>query len=75
MNLTPRVQWAQDVQGISPQPAGPFREGRKAISFGLRATYLEQWEADVAYTNFFGAGKYNLLSDRDFVSATLKFSF
>jgi Protein of unknown function (DUF1302) len=75
VNLSPRIQWAQDVQGISPQPAGPFREGRKAISFGLRATYLEEWEADVAYTNFFGAGKYNLLSDRDFVSATLKYSF
>lgn len=75
VNLSPRIQWAHDVQGISPQPAGPFREGRKAISFGLRATYLEEWEADISYTNFFGAGKYNLLSDRDFVSATLKYSF
>ena len=75
VNLSPRIQWAQDVQGISPQPAGPFREGRKAISVGLKATYLEEWEADISYTNFFGAGKYNLLSDRDFVSATVKFSF
>ncbi len=75
VNLSPRIQWAHDVQGISPQPAGPFREGRKAISIGLKATYLEKWEADIAYTNFFGAGKYNLLNDRDFFSATIKYSF
>ena len=75
INLSPRIQWAHDVQGISPQPAGPFREGRKAISVGLKATYLEEWEMDVSYTSFFGAGRYNLLNDRDFFSATLKYSF
>ena len=75
VNLFPRIQWAHDVQGISPQPAGPFREGRKAVSIGLKATYLEEWEADISYTNFFGAGKYNLLNDRDFFAATIKYSF
>jgi hypothetical protein len=75
VNLSPRIQWAHDVQGISPQPAGPFREGRKAISVGLKATYLQEWEADVSYTNFFGAGRYNLLNDRDFFALTVKYSF
>jgi hypothetical protein len=75
VNLAPRIQWAHDVQGISPQPAGPFREGRKAVSIGLKATYLQEWELDLAYTDFFGAGKYNLLNDRDFFSATIKYSF
>lgn len=75
INLSPRIQWAHDVQGISPQPAGPFREGRKAVSIGLKATYLEEWEADISYTSFFGAGRYNLLNDRDFLSATVKYSF
>ena len=75
INLSPRLQWAHDVQGISPQPAGPFRAGRKAISIGLKATYLEKWEGDLSYTNFYGAGKYNLLSDRDFFSVTIKYSF
>ncbi len=75
INLSPRIQWAHDVEGISPQPAGPFREGRKAISVGLKATYLQEWELDLAYTDFFGAGKYNLLNDRDFFSAILKYSF
>ena len=63
------------MDGISPQPAGPFREGRKAISVGLTATYLEEWEADISYTDFFGAGRYNLLNDRDFFEVTLKYSF
>ncbi len=75
VNLSPRLQWAHDVQGISPQPAGPFREGRKAVSVGLKATYLQEWEADIAFTSFFGAGKYNLLNDRDFFTATIKYSF
>ena len=30
---------------------------------------------DVSYTDFFGAGRYNLINDRDFVAANLKFSF
>jgi hypothetical protein len=29
----------------------------------------------VDYTNFGGAGQYNLLNDRDFISASIKFSF
>jgi hypothetical protein len=75
VDLSPRIQWAHDVQGISPQPAGPFREGRKAVSVGLKATYLQKWEGDISYTTFFGAGRYNLLNDRDFFSATIKYSF
>jgi hypothetical protein len=75
VDLSPRIQWAHDVQGISPQPAGPFREGRKAVSIGLKATFLQKWEGDISYTTFFGAGRYNLLNDRDFFSATIKYSF
>ena len=75
MNLTPRLQYAWDFHGNSPQPAGPFLEGRMAINVGLTATYLQSWEADLGYTNFFGAGKQNLLNDRDFVSLTVKYSF
>ena len=56
-----------------------YREGiienRKAITIGVTATYLSAWSVDVSYTNFFGAGKYNLLNDRDFFSATIKYSF
>jgi len=29
----------------------------------------------VSYTQFGGAGQYNLLNDRDFVAASIKYSF
>ena len=73
-NLLPRLQWQHDVDGISPSPGGPFLEDRTAISVGLRATYLQQWEIDVSWTAFLGAGRHNLSNDRDFVAATLKYS-
>ena len=48
-------------------------EGRTALTLGLRADYLSRWEADIGYTRY--AGKGNELSDRDFISASVKYSF
>ena len=75
VNLSPRVQLQHDVNGTSPGPGGPFVEGRYAVTLGLGASYLDRWQADLSYTRFAGAGRYNLLHDRDFVSATVKYSF
>jgi len=41
------------------------------VSASLRA----KTELTVDYTNFGGAGQYNLLNDRDFISASVKYSF
>lgn len=73
--VSPRVEWQHDVDGISPGPGGPFLEGRKAVSIGVRATIRESWEADLSWTGFFGAGRYNTINDRDFIAGTLKFTF
>jgi hypothetical protein len=75
VNLSPRVAWKHDVSGNSPGPGGNFLEHRKAISFGLNATYQNSWSTDVSYTNFFGAGRHNLVNDRDFISFNVKYSF
>jgi hypothetical protein len=75
VNMVPRFSFAQDVSGISPGPAGNFLEGRKALTLGLGFQYRIKWEFDVSYTSFFGAGRYNLLNDRDFVAATIKYTF
>ncbi|MEN8128637.1 MAG: DUF1302 domain-containing protein [Pseudomonadota bacterium] len=75
INLLPRLAWRHDVNGISPGPGENFLEGRKAVSVGLAATYLNTWRADVAYTNYFGAGDFNLINDRDLVAASLSYSF
>jgi hypothetical protein len=75
VNVSPRLQWQHDVGGVSPGPGGPFLQGRKAVSVGVSATYLQSWVADVSWTGFFGAGRYNLINDRDFWAASLKYSF
>ena len=73
VNLYPYTQFLHDVSGNSPAPSGPFVEGRTALTLGVRADYLSRWEADIGYTRF--AGKGNELSDRDFISASVKYSF
>ncbi len=75
VNLVPRFSFAHDVSGISPGPGGNFIEGRKALTVGLGFNYQISWEWDLSYTRFFGAGRYNLLNDRDFLAANLKYSF
>jgi hypothetical protein len=75
VTLSPRVAWAHDVDGNSPTPGGNFLEHRKAVTVGLEAGYQNSWSADLSYTDFFGAGRYNLSNDRDFVSFNIKYSF
>jgi hypothetical protein len=75
VNLQPRISWRHDVNGNSPGPGGNFIEGNKAVSVGLGAEYLNEWDADLSYISFFGAGTQNLLYDRDFVSFSLSYSF
>jgi hypothetical protein len=75
VNLSPRVSWQHDVSGVSPGPGGNFLEGRKAITFGLNADYQNKWAFDISYTNYSGAGRYNLINDRDFIGANIKYSF
>ena len=40
---------------------------------GLGVGYLERWQASVGYTMH--AGGNNQLSDRDFIAASVKYSF
>lgn len=75
INLTPRISWQHDVSGNSPGPGGNFLENRKAITIGMGADYQNSWEATFSYTNYFGAGRYNLTRDRDFVEFNVKYSF
>ncbi len=75
INLIPRLAWAHDVKGVSPGPGGSFIEGRKAITIGLGADYQNVYSADIGYTRYWGAGRYNLINDRDFIAANIKYSF
>jgi hypothetical protein len=74
-NLLPHLTWSEDVHGNSPGPGGNFVQGRWATTVGVSFDLQAKWEVTVDYTNFGGAGQYNLLNDRDFISASIKFSF
>lgn len=74
VNLMPSLAWAHDVKGYSPGPGGNFEEGRKAVSLGLDAEYLNTYTASLAYTNFFG-GRYNTARDRDFLTLSFGMNF
>jgi hypothetical protein len=75
ITLQPRIAWQHDVNGITPGPGGNFLEGRRALTLGLTAIYKNQWATGISYTEFSGAGRYNLLKDRDFISFNVKYSF
>jgi Protein of unknown function (DUF1302) len=75
VTLSPRVAWSHDVHGTTPGPGGNFVDGRKAVTLGLGANYQNQWTADLSYTEYFGAGRYNLINDRDFLALNVKYSF
>lgn len=75
VNVSPLLVFAHDVGGNTPLPLGNFLHGRKTITIGADFTYQNAWAFELRYVDFSGAGRYNLLGDRDYVSATLKYSF
>ncbi len=72
INLTPKLAWSHDVDGVSPN--SNFNEGAKALSFGIEAEYLNRYTGSLDYTTFSG-GDYNTIVDRDFVSFSVSVSF
>ncbi len=75
MNVSPTLGFAHDFGGNTPLPLGNFIRNRKTLTLGAEFSYQNQWSLELRYVNFFGAGVANLLGDRDYVTATLKYSF
>lgn len=75
VNVSPLLVYTHDVGGNTPLPLGNFLHGRKSLTVGAEFTFQNAWALDLRYVNFFGAGRYNLLGDRDYVSCNLKYSF
>ena len=75
VTLSPRVAFNHDVNGTTPGPGGNFLEGRKSGTVGVEANYLNKLVFDLSYTAFTGGGRFNQISDRDFASFTVKYSF
>ena len=74
LDLKPNLAWSHDVSGNSPGPDNTFEDGRKAITLGVDAEYENTYTSSLSYTNFFG-GRYNTLSDRDFVALSVGVKF
>jgi hypothetical protein len=75
VTITPRLGWAHDVDGTTPGPGGSFVDGRKQLTLGVAFNYLNEWVFDLSYTTYMGAGEFNTLKDRDFLSASVRYSF
>jgi hypothetical protein len=75
VNMQPTIAFTHDVSGNTPLPLGNFIRDRKSINVAVEFTYRNAWSAELRYVNFFDAGRYNLLSDRDYVATTVKYSF
>jgi hypothetical protein len=75
VTVSPRFGWAHDVSGTTPGPGGAFIDGRKKLTLGVAFNYLNEWLFDLSYTSYSGGGRYNLLYDRDFYAASVRYSF
>ncbi|MEH6583477.1 MAG: DUF1302 family protein [Halioglobus sp.] len=77
------VNFAHDVDGVSPVVGTGFTEGAKAFSTGLEGTWQNTWSVKLDYTNFFGDGfdtmgnelGDHVLGDRDNISLAVKYRF
>lgn len=75
-SLSPNIAWRHDVSGFSPGPnTANYGKGIKQISIGVDADYQSTWRGSLSYTNSFGGGMDNPTSDRDFVMASVSYSF
>lgn len=75
VNMSPRMIFSHDVDGITPDPMFLFTEGRKSVALGLNFEYQNRWGADLSYNNFFGGvGTTNAMADRDYISFNIKYS-
>lgn len=73
--VEPTLRFDHDVRGVTPTPITNFVEDRRLISASVAGFYLQSWSLEAGYTRYFGAGRFNLLQDRDFMSLVAKYAF
>jgi hypothetical protein len=75
VNLSQRVVFSHDVNGITPDPLFMFVEDRKSLAYAVSFDYLSKWSGELSYNVFWGGqGTTNNLEDRDFISFNIKYS-
>lgn len=74
VNVTPMLRFSHDVKGNS-YFSGNFIQDRKSATFSTEFDYMNSFQTEIAYTTFWGADGNNLLSDRDNVALTVRYTF
>ncbi|NVK44004.1 MAG: DUF1302 domain-containing protein [Oceanospirillaceae bacterium] len=74
VDMTVPINFSHGVNGRS-SVAGTFSEGDNRASIGASFTYLNNLQTELRYTAFLGDANESALSDRDFVSFNVKYSF
>lgn len=74
-SVSPNFAWSHDPSGYGPTSLGGFTEGRMSMSLGVRAQKGDGLAASLSYVNQMGEDTANLNNDKDFVSASLSYSF
>ena len=75
LTVEPTILYQQDMRGNTPTPIVNFVEGRKQTNLILSMNYLQAWNFDIGYAMYSGGGDQNLLSDRDYIDLSVKYSF
>jgi len=78
IGFKPTLSVGYDFAGTSPYGVNVFQVNTGSVSIGTTFTYLNQWTANIGYTNHFVAGgsdQYDGLIDRDFVSMSVSYLF
>jgi hypothetical protein len=74
VTITPQLDWFHDVSGTSPNTI-PFVEGRKALTASLLFNYRDRWKGALQWVTYSGGGANNMVRDRDFLAASVSYSF
>ena len=74
ITVTPQLDFAHDVNGTTPN-AMPFIEGRKSLTTSLLFNYRDRWKGGLQWVQYWGGGDNNLMTDRDFLSGNISYSF
>lgn len=74
-NLVPNVSYQYGINGVAPQLTNGLLEERKSYSLGVDAIYQESLTLGVKYVGYSGGELANKISDRDYLSLNIKYSF
>lgn len=72
VTVTPSVYWADDVEGVSIDPA--FNEGRQTLGLGVKFNLNKKYQFDVNYVTY-ANDTFDPSFDRDFYSAAVSVTF